>query len=985
MFLYYNEFKKHAACGMLILLGLICSLKTYAQINQFTTSDLRIVYIGKGYFYMVPHMARCYENAMHFHEKFWPYTPSEPVTILLNDFTDIGNGGTLVLPWNMITIGIEPFSYAYNIVPTNERFQWLMNHELTHTVMCDKAAGSDVVWRKILGGKVLADNSNPMSMLYSYLTTPRWYSPRWYHEGIAVFMETWMSGGLGRVLGGYDEMVFRTMVYDSAYFYNVIGLETEGSTIDFQVGANAYLYGTRFVSYLAYKYGVDKLRDFYARSDSSKRFYASQFKHVYGIRIQDEWDKWIKWEYEFQRHNLDMINEYPVTPLVKVTDKPLGSVSNAFVDMQERKIYAAVNYPGKAAHITSIDLDNGKMKDIAEVPSPVLYYVTSLTYDDSSKTLFMSIHNNDWRGLKAVDATTGRSRTLIKMTRAGDLTFDKKDKSIWAIQHFNARVTLIQIPPPYDKWNEVYTIEFGKSFFDIAISHNGEYLSGIISDIKGNQQLVLFKIDDLLQGKTEYEKIYEFEENTMSNFVFSPDDQYLIGSSYYTGVSNIYRINIKTKTSELLTNAETGLFRPIPIGSDSLLIFEYRHDGLLPCKIKIHPIEDANSITYLGQLAYETNPVVENWMLKPPSSVNIDSIKVFEGKYNTFTELRFVNAYPVVEGYKDLFAYGYRLNFMDPIGLHTVRFTATYTPYHFLPDNQKFHLSLDYRYWGWQFNASWNRANFYDLFGPKKVSMAGYAFTLKYQKILKRFMPQMFDFYIQVGAYGGLERLPEYQNVQTPYTELYTETANIHYSNLRKSLGAVEPEQGFEWNFFINNYLAKGTFYPSLVTNQDFGFLMPLRNTSLWFRTSFGQSFGERRNALSNFYFGGFRNNWVDYQPPQRYREFISFPGVEIDAISAMNYGKLLTEINFNPIRFRKLGFLSFYSTYARFSVFGMGLWADPTYPEYRYEVYNAGAQLDFELVLFSLIKSTLSFGYARAFEKGFMPKDQYMVSLKLL
>jgi hypothetical protein len=153
----------------------------------------------------------------------------------------------------------------------------------------------------------------------------------------------------------------------------------------------------------------------------------------------------------------------------------------------------------------------------------------------------------------------------------------------------------------------------------------------------------------------------------------------------------------------------------------------------------------------------------------------------------------------------------------------------------------------------------------------------------------------------------------------------------------------------------------------------------------LWFRTSLGQSFGERGNALTNFYFGGFRNNWVDYQPPQRYREFISFPGVEIDAISAMNYGKLLTEMNFNPIRFRKLGFLSFYSTYARFSIFGMGLMADPTYPDFKHEVYDAGAQLDFELVLFSLIKSTLSFGYARAFEKGFIPKDQWMVSLKLL
>jgi hypothetical protein len=124
-------------------------------------------------------------------------------------------------------------------------------------VMCEKYSRTDKLYRKLFGGKVQVDNTNPLSMLYSYLTAPRWYSPRWYHEGIAVFMETWMSGGIGRVLGGYDEMVFRTFVRDSNYFYRLVGLETEGTTIDFQVGVNAYLYGTRFVSYLAYTKGID--------------------------------------------------------------------------------------------------------------------------------------------------------------------------------------------------------------------------------------------------------------------------------------------------------------------------------------------------------------------------------------------------------------------------------------------------------------------------------------------------------------------------------------------------------------------------------------------------------------------------------------------------------------------------------------------------------------------------------------------------------
>ena len=38
-------------------------------------------------------------------------------------------------------------------------------------------------------------------MLWFYLTTPREAAPRWYHEGLAVFLETWMGGGIGRAQG----------------------------------------------------------------------------------------------------------------------------------------------------------------------------------------------------------------------------------------------------------------------------------------------------------------------------------------------------------------------------------------------------------------------------------------------------------------------------------------------------------------------------------------------------------------------------------------------------------------------------------------------------------------------------------------------------------------------------------------------------------------------------------------------------------------
>jgi len=971
--------------GFVILFLLKFSGVVFGQLYQYTTPDQRLIYLHKGYSYLVPHMARSYENAMQFHKKFWDYKPYEKVSLLLNDFSDVGNGGTNVIPKNFLSIGISPFNHTYNIIPTNERCQWLMNHELAHVVMCDKYSRADKRFRKLFGGKVQVDKTNPLSMLYSYLTVPRWYSPRWYHEGIAVFMETWMSGGMGRVLGGYDEMVFRTLVRDTNYFYRLVGLETEGTTIDFQVGVNAYLYGTRFVSYLAYTYGIDKLKDFYARTDSSKRFYASQFKNVYGIGVRDSWQQWIEWEKNFQQKNLERIRGYPVTPKTDITPEPLGSVSRAFIDKKNSKIIAAVNYPGKLAHVAEIDPNNGKMRTICQVPSPMLYSVSSVAFDESTSTLFMSINNSDWRGLRTIDVRTGKHKDVIKLTRAGNFAFNKQDGSLWAIQHFNGRVNIIRIPKPYSEYEEIYTLRFGRSLFDIDISNDGKYMSAILSDVAGNQRLVLYRLDDLTQGMTKHEVFYEFEESAMSSFRFSDDDKYLIGTSYYTGVSNVWRINIETKEAELLTNTENGFFNPVQISKDSLLVFEFYNNGLKPCKIKINPIEDANAIELLGQKVFERNPVVEEWMLPPPSEINIDSVKTFEGEYSAFKELRFTNAYPIIEGYKNLVAWGYRFNYMDPIGLHSIKLTASYSPYDFLPQKQRLHLGLNYKYWNWYLTASYNKADFYDLFGPTKVSRAGYGFTLKYHKVIRYFRPRSVDFYVQLGAFGDLEKLPAFQNIDAPYTEIYTAVANFHYSYLRRSLGGVEPEQGVDWNIFMHTYLANDDLYPRIISNQDFGFLLPVRNTSFWLRTSLGQSFGSRKDALSKIYFGGFRNNYVDYQNVQQYREFISFPGMEIDAVDAKNYGKLTGELNLMPIRFRELGFLPFYCTYARLSLFGMGLFADMTDDEYKRTLYNAGAQLDFELVLFSLLKSTLSFGYARVFQDAFSPREQFMVSLKLL
>jgi hypothetical protein len=980
-------------CKLLLPVILLLSPEAKSQLTVYGLQDLHMIYPGKDISYLVPHTGRCFTNAIHFHKLFWDYTPSDPVNILFNDFTDVGNGGATVIPRNLINIAVAPLDYTFDVLPANERLQWLMSHEICHIVMCDKASNADRIFHYAFLGKVMPEQDNPCTLLYSYLTTPRWYCPRWYHEGIATFMETWMSGGMGRVLGNYDEMVFRTMVSDSAYFYRPVGLESEGTTVDFQVGANAYLYGTRFVSFLAYQHGVSKLKEFYSRTDTSRRFFARQFCHVYGKSLSDEWEDWIKWEKDHQKNNLSHISKYPVTVAEPITKNTLGSVSRMYLDKNKRVIYTTVNYPRKLAHICSISLNDGQMKKICTIPSPNLYSVTSLAYDPGSETLFFTDKNNYWRGLCKVSTITGKTETLISYLRAGDLVFNNVDMALYAIQTISGRVSIIRITQPYSTFSQIYNLPFGKSLFNLDVSHDGSTLSATMADINGKQEIVLFDLHNLLQGKNEYRSIYEFEDNSASNFVFSDDDKFMYGTSYYNGVSNIYNIGIESKKASLLTNALTGYFRPVEINPDSLLALEYHNTGLLPVKMKKQYPEDVNAIDFLGQKVFQKNPEVEQWMLPPLSEIVENSTGHYERPYHPSMKWGIQSAYPILTGYKNKIVPGYCVQFSDDIGLNHLKFILGYSSASESENytyRQMLHAGLSYTLWSFTLTASYNKSDFYDLFGPNKISRAGYSTGFNYSFKTYNLLPFTWEIIAQANAYWQLEKLPAYQNIDASSDKLYTVMVMNGLSRLLKSLGATDYEQGYQWKTWFQGNMVDGKFFPGVLTSLNLGLLLPWKNSSIWLKSFTGQGFTRRDNPFGNYYFGSFGYNLVDVKSGSRLlaRELWAFPGIGIDEVSGRNFLKINPEIHLPPVRYKKTGVLGCYMTYSRLILFGYGLATNlDAFNDNNIsgKVASAGIQADSEIVLFSLMKSTFSFGYAHAFWYKGNPDDGWFISLRIM
>lgn len=956
------------------------------QLQSLQTPTLRVVYYDPAHAYIIPHLARCFENSYSYYKRSLGYVPGEEVTILLQDFDDYGYAGTSTIPNNYITLGIEPFEYVYETCPTNERFNWVISHELFHVVASEKTSHIDRVFRSLFRGKVLADSENPESMIYSYLASPRRFAPRWYHEGIAVFMETWLAGGIGRSLGGYDEMAFRAMVRDKKYFYDIVGLESEGTTSDFQIGQNSYLYGTRFMSYLAAQEGPDKVMAWVNRTDSSDAYYASQFKHVFGASLEDTWEKWIAFEHGWQQKNLESVAQYPLTPMRVVGKRGLGSVSRGFIDPKTGRLLVAVNYPGDFAHVAAIDLHSGEMETIHEVRTPALYYVCSLAFDPGARRLFYTTNNGKhWRDLNAIDLETRKATRLITDCRIGDLAFSPADSALWGVQHHNGFSTLVRVAPPYNAWKcilPVMDMTYGRDIFDLDASPDGRHLTASMLEINGDVKLVEFDTADLLKGGGSYRALYQFDKTGPANFVYSKDGTHLYGTSYQTGVSNVFRWDFQREAMDCVSNTDVGFFRPIPLG-DSLVVFTYTGNGFRPAVIADTTLTDVNAIQYLGNEVVLRHPELKEWKLPSPREVNLDSLTTYRGPYHNFRSITAASLYPVAEAYKSYTTVGLRWNFMDPLGVHGGDVVVGWSPES--PDDEQLHAKMVFRHFPWTLKAAYNRSDFYDFFGPTRVSRKGHGVLLERSDYLIADRPRFLEYTVNAAWYGGLERLPYNQNVLATFEEYGAATASLDYKRLQRTIGAVDDEKGLCWSLGLEGNLVSQDFYGKGTAELDVGALTPIDHSSIWLRGAGGYSRGNRDDSFASFYFGGFGNNYVDHQEVKRYRDFDRFPGAEIDEVSGTNFGRLMVEWTLPPVRFRRVGVPKLYCTYARAALFTTGLATNLDDDSFRREAINWGGQVDFRLVIFSALESTLSVGGAAAKEEGRDLEKEFMISLKIM
>jgi hypothetical protein len=954
-------------------------------LSTIETDNQLLLYFDPVQTYLTPYVGRAIENALEWHKQRFQWEPWDRTTVLLKDFGDFGNAAARASPNNGIMLDVAPLTQRMETFTPGERFFTLINHELAHVATLDAYNSRDAFWRRFLAGKPMPIQEHPESILYNYLTTPRNNIPRWYAEGSAVFFETWMAGGLGRAQGGYDEMVFRAKVRDNDKLYSPLGLESEGINVDFQIGANDYLYGTRFFSYLALTYGPDKVVQWLRRDDQSAGFYASQFKRVFGKPLDDAWSDWHAYEREFQKANLAKLSAYPLTEVQHLSPRGLGSMSRGYIDERNNQLVAAFRYPGQVGFVGTMDLATGKLRRLVDLKGMMLYFVTNLAFDPDGRKVYYVNDNRAYRDLLEVDVDTGKKRMLLRDARIGDIVFNHRDKSIWGIRHQNGYATIVRVPPPYAGFNQIHTFDYGITPFDLDISPDGTRISASYGEVNGTQSVRVWNLQSFEQGNGPEEVArLDLPPSTPEGFTFSPDGKALYGTSYYTGVSNVFRFDIASQKYDVLSNASTGFFRPMPRPDGQLLVYEFTGEGLNPSLIKPEVKSDLGTVEFLGTRVVNTHPELKTWGVGSPAKVDLDARIKARGMYHATERMKLAAAYPIVEGYKQKAALGYYFHFEDPLQFHQLDAAFSISPYGHMRHKERIHADIEYRSLDWKIRYWHNDADIYDLAGPVLRSRKGDAVIISYDKAKIYDPPRQLNVFGSVAGHWGLEQLPSAQNIVSP-KNIYSAELGVRYTNTRQSLGGVDHEKGFAGRIVSGVDMAEDRLYPHLYAGADYGVALPWPNSSVWAYAAAGFAAGEPESPLGAYYFGSFRNNYVDNRPEKRYRELESFPGFDIDQIAARQFGKITGEINLPPVRFEEVGTAAFFLSYARPALFA-GAMAFKSPDKHSYRLFDIGAQVDLGFTVVMRLPMVFSVGVAHGFgDKDIDGQTELLASLKIL
>lgn len=606
------------------------------------------------------------------------YEPASRTEVLVTDTSEGANGSANVLPFNAIRLFVTaPDDFS----PLNDYDDWylsLVTHEHTHILHIDNLSGAAAVVNAILG------------KTYS----PNQAQPRWLTEGLATLFESSQTSG-GRLRNSIFDMYMRADVIED----NIAGIDDMCSNPQrWPQGTIWYLYGSRFLGWIAETYGINVLKAVSQDYGSSTLPYAinrsiwRQTGRTYPELYEGFKDR-LRRQYREQTRKVEARGLREGKP---ITSHGSFAIYPRFVPRAARKgageeiVYYRDDLDQRTGlYRVPLDLPPGEKERPAELVARTRGS-SAATFTDRGDLYFPS--TAVWKNYYDRDdlfhlppgksAPRGDEPWRARLTEGQRTPFaDVRRDGKQIVFTVNARGTqyleIADIGPdgklanrrdlvPSLRFEQVYTPRYSPDGTMVAYSH---WRKGGYRDVR---------IVDIATGRV---RAITNDRALDMQPVFSSDQRTLYFASDRSGIPNIYAYDLATGGLKQVTNVRTGALSPAVSEDGKTLVYQgYSHKGY---DLYAMPLDPSRFLDAPSAPNDRPDPVAD------PGPVRMTT-----KPYNPFLTVRPRNWFvDVAPGKFSNMAFSFTTDGSDIAGLHRVGFRVTADP---AAPSPEFALSYNY-------------------------------------------------------------------------------------------------------------------------------------------------------------------------------------------------------------------------------------------------------------------------------------------------
>jgi Tol biopolymer transport system component len=413
----------------------------------------------------------------------------------------------------------------------------LIVHEYTHIIHLDKSAGSPEYLRNIFG-----------RFLFLF---PNLFQPTWVLEGLATHKETDLEHGVGRGQSTMFATMMREEVANGLQPISHVNLPVK----TWPAGTTRYLYGVYYMSFLAEKYGEDKIQEWVEEYSNNlfPFFINTTANKVFGKNLTPLWEEYEQWLIEKFQPRIDLIKAKGIRAGEQISEDAYRTDSvRAYSGENGDGVYYVRNGGYKRASLIHIDADGNK-EELVD-----LNYGADLDLHPQAGVLLTQNefcnHYTIYKDIYRYDEKSGKLKRLTECGRYLFASWHPDGKQIVAVHHDGAHFELHLLDEDARNRHVLWSFADNEIIGQVDVSPDGKNVVAAIWRPVDGWNLELFDL-----ASFSWRKITTGVSIT-ANPQYSPDGNILF-SMEADQVYNLYRYIVADGTVEQLTNVIGGVFQ----------------------------------------------------------------------------------------------------------------------------------------------------------------------------------------------------------------------------------------------------------------------------------------------------------------------------------------------------------------------------------------------------------------------------------------